>query len=116
MMIKSVKRVAIISPIGEFVGIICMGVVLWCGGKDVVDGRLSAGAFIAFLAALLSLLKPLKRLSRLYGINLQAMAAITRVFDILDREITIKNKTGAVKLIDFKDSIEFKDINFSYNH
>ena len=115
MMIKSVKRVAIISPIGEFVGIICMGVVLWCGGKDVVDGRLSAGAFIAFLAALLSLLKPLKRLSRLYGINLQAAAAITRVFDVLDREITIKNKPGAAALIDFRDSIEFKDINFSYN-
>jgi len=115
MMIKSVKRIAIISPLGEFVGIICMGVVLWCGGKDVVNGRLSAGAFIAFLAALLSLLKPLKRLSRLYGINLQAMAAITRVFDILDREITIKNKKDATKLIDFKDSIEFKDIDFSYN-
>lgn len=115
MMIKSVKRIALISPLGEFVGIICMGVVLWCGGKEVVDGRLSAGAFIAFLAALLSLLKPLKRLSRLYGINLQAMAAITRVFDILDRDIAIKDKAGAVELIDFKDSIEFKNIKFSYN-
>ena len=115
MMVKSVKRVAIITPLGEFVGILCMGVVLWCGGKEVVEGRLSAGAFIAFLAALLSLLKPLKRLSRLYGINLQAVAAITRVYDILDREITIKNKPAAAKLIDFKDSIEFKNINFSYN-
>ncbi|PIW67333.1 MAG: hypothetical protein COW10_06235 [Candidatus Omnitrophica bacterium CG12_big_fil_rev_8_21_14_0_65_42_8] len=115
MMIKSVKRIAIITPLGEFVGILCMGVVLWCGGKEVVEGRLSAGAFIAFLAALLSLLKPLKRLSRLYGINLQAVAAITRVYDILDREITIKNKPAAAKLIDFKDSIEFKNINFSYN-
>ena len=115
MMIKSVKRVAIISPLGEFVGIICIGVVLWYGGKEVVDGRLSAGAFIAFLAALLSLLKPLKRLSRLYGINLQAAAAITRVFDVLDREIAIKNKLNASELVDFKDSIEFKDISFSYN-
>ncbi|MDP2921481.1 MAG: ABC transporter ATP-binding protein [Candidatus Omnitrophota bacterium] len=115
MMIKSVKRVAIISPLGEFVGILCMGVVLWCGGKEVVEGRLSAGAFIAFLAALLSLLKPLKRLSRLYGINLQAMAAITRVYDILDREVTIKDASGAQELKDFKDSIEFRDIEFSYN-
>ena len=115
MMIKSVKRIAIISPLGEFVGILCMGVVLWCGGKEVVEGRLSAGAFIAFLAALLSLLKPLKRLSRLYGINLQAMSAITRVFNILDREITIKNKPEALELSYFNDSIEFNNINFSYN-
>ena len=115
MMIKSVKRITIISPLGEFVGMLCTGVVLWYGGKEVVEGRLSAGAFIAFLAALLSLLKPLKRLSRLYGINLQAMAAITRVFDILDRETTVKNSSGATEIADFKDSIEFKDINFSYD-
>lgn len=115
IMIKSVKRMAIISPLSEFVGMLCVGVVLWCGGKQVVEGRLSAGAFIAFLAALLSLLKPLKRLSRLYGINLQAVAAITRVFDILDREITIKNKPAAVQLINFNDSIEFKGIDFSYS-
>jgi len=115
MMVKSVKRISIISPLGEFVGMLCTGVVLWCGGKEVVEGRLSAGAFIAFLAALLSLLKPLKRLSRLYGMNLQAAAAITRVFDILDRESTIKNNPSAVKITDFKGSIEFKDINFSYD-
>jgi len=115
MMIKSVKRIAIISPLGEFVGMLCTGVVLWYGGKEVVEGRLSAGAFIAFLAALLSLLKPLKRLSRLYGINLQAMAAITRVFDILDKEATVKNIPDAADITDFKDSMEFKDINFSYD-
>ena len=115
MMIKSVKRLAIISPLGEFVGILCMGIVLWCGGKEVVEGRLSAGAFIAFLAALLSLLKPLKRLSRLYGINLQAMAAITMVFNILDREVSIKDKPSALTLADFRESIEFKDIGFSYD-
>lgn len=115
MVIKSVKRIAIISPLGEFVGILCMGVVLWCGGKEVVEGRLSAGAFIAFLAALLSLLKPLKRLSRLYGINLQAVAAITRVFNILDREVTIKDKPAAPRLHDFEESIEFKNVSFSYH-
>ena len=115
MMIKSVKRMTIITPLGEFVGMLCTGVVLWCGGKEVVEGRLSAGAFVAFLAALLSLLKPLKRLSRLYGINLQAVAAITRVFNVLDWEIAIKDKPDAAKLMSFKDAIEFKDITFSYN-
>jgi ATP-binding cassette, subfamily B, bacterial MsbA len=115
MMIKSVKRLAVITPLGEFVGMLCMGVVLWFGGKEVVEGRLSPGAFIAFLAALLSLLKPLKRLSNLYGINIQATAAITRVFNVLDREIAIKNKPDALILNDFKNSIEFKEIDFSYN-
>jgi subfamily B ATP-binding cassette protein MsbA len=114
MLMKSVKRMAVISPLGEFVGVLCMIIVLWLGGRDVVEGRLSAGAFIAFLAALLSLIKPFKRLSRLYGINLQALAAMTRVFRILDREPSIKDSPGAIKLSEHKDSIEFKDIDFSY--
>jgi subfamily B ATP-binding cassette protein MsbA len=115
MVLKSVKRIAIISPLGEFVGVICMAIVLWFGGKEVVEGTLSAGAFIAFLAALLSLIKPFKRLSRLYGINLQAIAAITRVFNILDRESEIKDRPGAIELREFKDAIEFRNIEFSYD-
>ena len=115
MMLKTVKRMAIISPIGEFVGVVCMAVILWLGGKEVVEGRLSAGAFIAFLAAILSLIKPLKRLSRLYGINLRALAAISRVFKILDSEPSVKDKPDALKLSGFKDFIEFKNINFFYD-
>jgi subfamily B ATP-binding cassette protein MsbA len=115
MVLKSVKRIAIISPLGEFVGVICMAIVLWFGGKEVVEGTLSAGAFIAFLAALLSLIKPFKRLSRLYGINLQAIAAITRVFNILDRESEIKDRPWAVELREFEDAIEFRNIEFSYD-
>ena len=115
MLMKSVKRMAIISPLGEFVGVVCMAIVLWLGGREVVEGRLSGGAFIAFLAALLSLIKPFKRLSRLYAINLQALAAITRVFKILDREPSVKDSPAALQLSGFKDSIEFKDIDFSYD-
>ncbi len=114
MLMKSVKRMAVISPLGEFVGVVCMIVVLWLGGKEVVEGRLSAGAFIAFLAALLSLIKPFKRLSRLYGINTQAVAAITRIFKVLDREPSIKDRPDAITLSGLNDSIEFKDIDFSY--
>ncbi|MBU1006372.1 MAG: ABC transporter ATP-binding protein/permease [Candidatus Omnitrophica bacterium] len=114
MLMKSVKRIALISPVGELVGVLCMAIVLWFGGKEVVQGRLSAGAFVAFLAALLSLIKPFKTLSRLYGINLQAVAAITRVYKILDEEPSVKDAPGATELRSFKDKIEFKDVGFSY--
>jgi len=115
MLLKSVKRMAIISPLGEFVGVACMAIVLWFGGKEVLEGKLSAGAFVAFLAALLSLIKPFKRLSRLYGINQQAMAAITRVFSVIDTEPTVKDRPGAIELSQFKDFIEMKQVSFSYD-
>ena len=115
MLLKSVKRMAAIGPLGEFVGVACMAIVLWFGGKEVLEGNLSAGAFVAFLAALLSLIKPFKRLSRLYGINQQAMAAITRVFSIIDTEPTVKDRPGAIELSQFKDFIEMKQVSFSYD-
>ncbi len=115
MILKSVKRMAVIGPLGELVGVLCMAIVLWFGGKEVVEGNLSAGAFMAFLAALLSLVKPFKKLGKLYGINLQAIAAITRVFKILDEEPTIKDASDATPLSIFKDAIEFKDVDFSYD-
>lgn len=115
MLLKSVKRMAAIGPLGEFVGVACMAIVLWFGGKEVLEGKLSAGAFVAFLAALLSLIKPFKRLSRLYGINQQAMAAITRVFSIIDTEPTVKDRPGAIELSQFKDFIEMKQVSFSYD-
>jgi len=60
-------------------------------------------------------MKPFKRLSRLYGINLQAMAAITRVLSVLDREPTVKERPGSAAFSGFKNSIEFNDIDFSYD-
>lgn len=115
MILKSVKRMAVISPLGELVGVLCMAIVLWFGGKGVIEGDLSAGAFMAFLAALLSLVKPFKKLGKLYGVNLQAIAAITRVFKILDQEPTIKDRPEALALSKFRDVIEFKDVDFSYD-
>ena len=49
---KSTKRVIVVSPITEFVGMFCIAVILWVAGKEIISGALSAGAFITFLAAL----------------------------------------------------------------
>jgi subfamily B ATP-binding cassette protein MsbA len=111
---KSIKRMIAIGPVSEFVGIVAAIIILWFGGKEVVQGRLSAGAFIAYIVALLSLVRPFNRLSRVYGINQQALAAATRIFAILDIKPLISQPENAVELSSFKEKIEFKDVNFSY--
>jgi len=111
---KSMKRMIIIRPITEFVGIICVSAIAWIGAKEIVSGRLSAGAFITFLAAMLSLLKPFKRLSRVYGINQKALAAARRIFEVLDVESTIKESPGARTILPVKDRIVFEHVYFAY--
>ncbi|MCX5666661.1 MAG: ABC transporter ATP-binding protein [Candidatus Omnitrophica bacterium] len=112
---KSVKRVSVVSPITEFVGMFCIAIILWVAGKEIVSGALSAGAFVTFLASILSLMKPIKRLTNVYSINQQAMAAASRIFEVLDTKDTVIEKINAVEMPKFKNSVKFNNISFGYD-
>lgn len=114
-MMRSISRMIMVSPLTEFIGFLCLGAVLWVGGKEVIENRMSPGAFIAFLTALFSLLRPFKRLSRVHGINQHALAAAERVFEILDTPNTIADKENAKHIAPIRQSLEFKNIHFGYN-
>jgi subfamily B ATP-binding cassette protein MsbA len=114
-MMLSISRMIIVSPLTEFLGFVCLGVVLWIGGKEVIISEMSPGAFIAFLVALFSLLRPFKRLSRVHGINQQALAAAERVFEVLDTPNDIKEIDDAVFLPPLKNEIRFENVSFGYN-
>ncbi len=112
---KSAKREQLLGPITEFIGILCAALVLWWGGRKVVLGLLSPGAFSAFLMSLLLLVRPLNRLSRIYSINQEALAAAERTFEILDTQITVEEKSDAQELLPIKDRITFQDVSFGYD-
>ncbi|MCX5667639.1 MAG: ABC transporter ATP-binding protein [Candidatus Omnitrophica bacterium] len=112
---KSVKRVSVVSPITEFAGMFCIAVILWVAGKEIVSGALSAGAFVTFLASVLSLMKPVKRLTNVYSINQQALAAASRIFEVLDTKDTVIEKIGAGELPKFKNSVKFNNVSFGYD-
>lgn len=111
---KSVKRMTVVSPITEFVGILCMAIILWVAGKDIVSGVLSAGAFAAFTASLFSIMRPVKRLANVLSINQQAMAAAERIFDTLDTKPSVMDKPGAAALPRIRTGIRFEDVSFGY--
>ncbi len=113
-MMLSISRMIIVSPITEFIGFICFGVVLWIGGREVIGAHMSPGAFIAFLAALFSLQRPFKRLSRVHSIYQHALAAAERIFEILDTPNEITEKKHAKTLTPLKKEIRFENISFGY--
>lgn len=114
-MIKSVKRLNSISPITELFTIACAVLIVWVGGREVIAGSLSAGAFIAFLTALLSIVRPFKRLSRVHAINQQAMAAAERIFEVLDEHEAVKEVDEAAVLKEFKGEISLEGVSFGYD-
>lgn len=110
------------SPTSQVMGGIVLCVILIVGGFKIIDNlegttggdSLTASEFIAFISVFGILLNPLKSMSSAASGIQRGLASAERIFILLDEEITIQNKPDAKKLGAFKDSIEFKNIEFKY--
>jgi subfamily B ATP-binding cassette protein MsbA len=111
---KSIKRVLILSNATELIGVAMALFIILYGGRQVIGGTLSFGAFALFMAALLSLIRPFKKLSQVNSIMQQALAASRRIYEVLDMVPSIKEVADAVKLPGFKNRVVFEDVCFSY--
>ena len=111
---KSIKRMLLLSPSTEFLGCVAGIFVFFWGGREVIEGKLSFGVFGLFLGSLLSIIRPLKKLSQVHSLNQQAIAASTRIYEVLDTKPTVNEEPGAKELGGFKDSILFEDVWFKY--
>ncbi|MBP2645987.1 MAG: putative multidrug export ATP-binding/permease protein, partial [Firmicutes bacterium] len=111
---KTAQVLAMLTPSIEFLAAIGVTVIIWYGGREVIDGNLTSGALIAFLIYVVNISNPIKRMSRSYGNIQKAVAAVERIFSLLDTEPEIKNSPGAIELPPIKGKVAFKNVSFSY--
>jgi subfamily B ATP-binding cassette protein MsbA len=95
-LLKQVKVNALTSPIMEILGSVAIGVVIYIGGTEVIEGRMTIGAFFAFATALFMLYTPIKKISKLYNQAQDAIVANERMFELLNKEPMIKS--GEIEL------------------
>ena len=99
-------------PLVELIGSVAFAGVLIFAHHRIQSGALTTGGFISFVAALAMFMDPVRRFSKANAKLNQAKAAAVRIFGLLDVE---EEKEDLKKeLIDFKTSIEFKNVSFSY--
>jgi len=110
---KQIKTNALTSPIMEILGSIAIGLVIYIGGKEVIDGHMTVGAFFAFATALFMLYTPIKRLSNLYNKAQDAITANTRMHELLHTQPCITS--GKDLLVEDIESIHFNNISLSYH-
>jgi len=110
---KQIRTNALTSPLMETLGSIAIGIVIYIGGKEVIDGHMSVGAFFAFATALFMLYTPIKKLSSLYNKAQDAISANIRMHELLSTQATI---TSGSKMLEASiSSICLKNVSLSYN-
>jgi subfamily B ATP-binding cassette protein MsbA len=114
IMLKSLRVRAVSHPLMETLGGLGIAAIVFYGGYNVIQGTATPGTFFSFLAALLMLYEPVKRLSNVNNSIQQGLAGAFRIFEILDTVPEIRNKPGALDLVQIREGIEFQNVSFKY--
>ena len=106
---------AVFYPAVEIIGAIGVGLIIWNGGGQVIQGIATIGTLIAFVQLARSFYEPISDISEKYNILQSAMASSERIFKLLDEPVTITSPESPVQAGRAAGRIEFRDVWFAYN-
>ncbi|MFA3782350.1 ABC transporter ATP-binding protein [Melioribacteraceae bacterium 4301-Me] len=113
--IKSILYYAVFFPFVEFLSALSVAMIIWYGGGEVIQSKLTIGVLFAFLQYTEMFWRPVRDLSDKYNILQSAMASSERIFKLLDDNTFINDPVKPKKLESVKGQIEFKNVWFAYN-
>jgi ABC-type multidrug transport system fused ATPase/permease subunit len=112
--IQANRQRAIYVPLLAFVPLLAQGAILLVGGWMVVHGSLTVGEFFAFNLFVTMMIMPLRMLGMWIGQAQRATASGERIFEVLDEEVEIRDREGAVELPEGPGRIRFEGVEFAY--
>ncbi|MEA2305312.1 MAG: ATP-binding cassette, subfamily bacterial [Solirubrobacteraceae bacterium] len=110
----STRLQAFYNPFIGFLPQLGLAAILFFGGRQVINGSLTAGQFTAFYTYLLMLLSPMRTLGISLGMAQRATASGARLFQILDRAPAMAVVPGAPGLPAGNGRIELRDVTLEY--
>ncbi|MFQ5797262.1 MAG: ABC transporter ATP-binding protein [Bacteroidota bacterium] len=112
--IRSIFYYAMFYPGVELVSAVAIGLIIWYGGGEVLEGVLTVGVLISFIQYTEMFFRPIRDLSEKYNIMQTAMASSERIFKLLDDRTFVPNPPNPVALPTVRGEIEFRDVWFAY--
>ncbi|MBL8134749.1 MAG: ATP-binding cassette domain-containing protein [Anaerolineae bacterium] len=113
--IKVLRIRSVLGPITAFAGFGSIGAVLWFGGREALEGRLTGGELVAFLVYGGTVAASLGSLVGLYTEVQSALGASKRIFQILDTPPSVTDAPDARTLTGAQGRITFDHVAFSYD-
>jgi len=101
-------------PAVEMLSGVAVAVIVLYGGLQAIEGHITAGTVVAFVAALSFLFDPIQQLSQLYTTYQSGMAALEKIFQLLDVRPDLEDRPGAVDLPRLEGDVAFQDTSFAY--
>lgn len=116
LMIRIYRKTDLSSPMSEFLGTCVMVVVMYFGGKLVLDDHptLNASVFITYIAIFSQVIPPARSFTDAYYNIQKGIASAERIAKILDADITIQEAMDAKSIHTFSNCIEYKNVSFAY--
>ncbi len=113
--LKAIYTRVMSSPLTEFITGFGLAAVIFYGGYEVINGRLTSGTFVAILASIMSMYQPLRSLANLNTVLSEGIGAAQRVFKVIDIEPEIQDAAGAGTLTVRNGTITLEKVGFQYH-
>ena len=111
---RTVKLNASYFPAVEMLSGVAMAVIVLYGGYQAIDGNITTGTVVAFVLTLSFLFEPIQQLSQLYATYQSGMAALEKIFQLLDVQPDLTDRADAVELPRIRGEVDFEDVSFAY--
>ncbi|MEJ7657300.1 MAG: ABC transporter ATP-binding protein [Thermoleophilaceae bacterium] len=112
---RTVNLNAAYFPSVELLSAVATAAILVYGGAQVLSGDgVTIGVLASFVFYLNSFFDPIQQLSQLYTTYQSGMAALDKIFELLDEEPEVAALPGAIELPRVRGEIAFEDVSFAY--
>ena len=105
---------AVYFPSVELIAALAVVLVIVFGGLQAIDGKVEIGVLVGFIAALNGFFDPITQLSQVYTTYQSGMAALDKIFELLDTPSDLVDAPDAIELPQIKGAIEFSGVSFAY--
>ena len=111
---KTVYLNASYFPAVEFLSAVGTAVIVLYGGYQALNGQIEVGVVVAFVGYLQTFFDPIQQLSNLYTTYQQGMAALDKIFELLETEPDMVDSPDAIDLGRIEGKVTLEDVWFSY--
>jgi ATP-binding cassette subfamily B protein len=98
----------------EFLSSVATVALLLIGGAQVISGDIQVGVLVGFIAALNGFFDPIGQLSQVYTTYQSGMAALDKIFELLDEQPELRDAPDAIDLPRIRGEIRFDNVSFRY--